>query len=61
MEANVIMCRCGKCSKVYGIRVERMPDGDWWRTWAFKISEKSAHREGFDRNVIRGNMFETAD
>ena len=61
MEANVIMCRCDKCSKVYGIRVERMPDGDWWRTWAFKISEKSAHREGFDRNVIRGNMFETAD
>ena len=27
MEANVIMCRCGKCSKVYGIRVERTATG----------------------------------
>ena len=61
MEANVIMCRCGKCSKVYGIRVERMADGDWYRTWAFKLSEKSAGREGFDKTPIRGNLNATLE
>ena len=61
MEANVILCRCGRCGNVYGIRVEKMSDGDWWRTWSFKISEKSARHEGFDRNRILGNMYETAE
>ena len=33
-----------------------MKDGDWWRTWAFKIKPEQAKREGFDKTSIQGNL-----
>jgi hypothetical protein len=55
IEATVITAKCGKTQKIYGIRVERR-GGDWYRTWAFKINEKSAKKEGFDKTVINGKF-----
>lgn len=57
MEANVILMRCARVSKSYGVRIQLMEDGDWYRTWAFPINEKAARVEGFDKTPIRGNLF----
>ncbi|MDR2485468.1 MAG: hypothetical protein LBD55_08740 [Treponema sp.] len=54
MEATVILCKCTK-QHTFGIRVEKRRH-DWYRTWAFKIDEKRAKREGFDKELIKGSM-----
>ncbi len=61
MEAAVILTKCPKYKKVYGMRVQKMPDNDWWRTWTFPIDEKRAHREGYDVTRILGNLNCTDD
>ena len=42
--------KCPETGKIYGVRTEER-DGDWVRTWAFKISERTAANEGFDKAV----------
>ena len=61
MQASVILIRCAKTKKAFGARIQKMDDGDWWRTWAFPIDEKRAEREGYDRETIRGNLCCTKD
>ncbi len=58
MEANIILFKCSRQSKYYGVRVQKVND-DWVRTWAFKISEKNAKKEGYDQQPIRGNLYAT--
>ena len=55
LNASVILARCPKNNKPFGIRVEQRK-GDWVRTWAFKIDERNAKREGFDKNKIIGSI-----
>lgn len=57
MEAAVIIAKCPKTRMAYGIRVQKMGDQDWWRTWSFEIDEASASREGYDANTIEGNLY----
>ena len=61
MEAAIILAKCSKQKKTYGIRTEKMSDGDWWRTWAFPISDRRAKNEGYDNTPILGNMYATKD
>lgn len=61
MEANIIMQKCSKHKKTFGVRVQLMNDGDWWRTWAFPMKESQAKDEGFDKNNVKGNMFTTEE
>ena len=58
MEANIVLFKCSREKKYYGVRVQKV-DGDWVRTWAFKISEKNAKAEGYDVQPIRGNLYST--
>lgn len=60
MEAAVILARCSRGAKLYGMRTQKMEDGDWWRTWAFPIDENRAHKEGYDTTPIRGNLKNTS-
>jgi len=55
LQASVIMARCSKTKKSYGIRIEKR-GGDWVRTWAFPIDERKAKREKFDANTVTGSM-----
>ena len=55
LNAQVILARCSKNSKMYGIRIEER-GGDWFRTWAFPIDERKAKREKFDSNAVSGSM-----
>jgi len=54
-EAKILLSKCCKHNKIFGIRVEKR-ENDWIRTWAFRISESSAAREGFDRTKITGSL-----
>ena len=60
MEANVILSKCNKHNRLFGIRIEKR-DGDWVRTWAFKIDETKAKNEGFDRTAVKGSLNPTPD
>src|SRR5215510_4505669 len=53
MAANILLTKCGKNNKTYGIRIEQQGN-DWVSTWAFSIDEDKAKREGFDKTKITG-------
>ena len=38
-EANVVLAKCRKSHRMYGIRIERRMNNVWYCTWAFPISE----------------------
>lgn len=61
MEANILLFKCSKANQMYGVRIQKMKDGDWWRTWAFKIKPHNAKSEGFDRTPVQGNLNETEE
>ena len=55
IEANVILAKCSKTGRTFGIRVEKR-DNDWVCTWAFPIDEAKAKREGFNATKITGSL-----
>ncbi|MDR2476785.1 MAG: hypothetical protein LBD18_03250 [Treponema sp.] len=55
LNAKVIMAKCSKMRKAFGIRIEQRGD-DWVRTWAFPMDEREAKREGYDANTVSGSM-----
>ncbi len=61
MEAAVILQRCGQSRKAFGIRCQKMEDGEWYRTWAFPVDESRASREGDDKTEIVSLLPATAD
>lgn len=61
MEAAVILVKCSNGKRVYGIRTQKMSDGDWWRTWAFPVDEKRAKNEGYDETKVQGNLYHTEE
>ena len=60
-EAKIVLFRCSTTRELFGVRVQKTLRGDWERTWAFKMSEKVAKNEGYDREVVSGSMEKTAD
>ena len=59
IEANIMIIKCPDSGKTVGVRLEKMNDGDWWRTWAFKISDQQVKYEGYDKTQIQGNLYYT--
>ena len=55
-EAVVVLCKCGKAHKTYGIRAEKAGLNHWRFTWAFPIKESSAKHEDYDKTSISGNI-----
>lgn len=60
MRAEVILMKCPESKKIFGVRTEER-NGDWVRTWAFKVNERTAANEGFDKTIIRGNLYADDD
>lgn len=56
MKAAVILQKCTKENKTFGIRVEELEDGEWYRTWAFPISQDRAEREGYQNTQILSSL-----
>ena len=55
-EAVIVLAKCGKSHKAYGMRVEKRGKNNWVITWAFPIKESSAKREGYDKTTIKGSL-----
>jgi len=55
MAASVILAKCGTHSGTFGIRVEKR-ENDWVSTWAFRVDDSKARREGFDKTKIKGSF-----
>lgn len=60
MNAAVVLCKCPKVHKLYGVRFEER-EGTWFYNWAFPIKESSAKREGYDKCFIKGQVYPTSD
>lgn len=56
MEVVIIMAKCEKTGKSYGIRVEQVSDFKWNYTWAFPMSDKTAKLEGYDTCSVEGKI-----
>lgn len=55
-EARIAMCKCKESKgQTYGVRFQRNGSG-WSYTWAFKMKESSAKREGYNDTQIMGNI-----
>jgi len=52
----VVMAKCSRANKLFGIRIEEKQPAQWLANWSFSIVEKKAKREGYDRNVVRGTF-----
>lgn len=50
------MAKCRHSKRALGIRVEKRDKG-WCLTWAFRIDEKAAVREGFEKTKISGSFY----
>ena len=61
MEAAVILAKCPRYKITYGMRTQKMSDGDWWRTWSFSIDENRAKKEGYDETKFRGSLWYTKE
>jgi len=61
MEANILLVQCPSKRKVFGVRIQKMNDGDWWRTWAFKLNAEQAQNEGYDETPVQGNLKATEE
>ena len=59
MEAAVIFAKCRKRNGIYGMRVQKMEDGDWWRTWAFPVEERKAYEKELPATSLHGNLYNT--
>jgi hypothetical protein len=55
LNASVVLARCPKTKKLYGMRAEQRGK-DWVRTWAFPIDEQNAKNEGFTANKVSGSL-----
>jgi len=55
LTASVVLARCCKTKKLFGMRVEKRGN-DWVRTWAFPIDEQKAKKEGFEANEVSGSL-----
>lgn len=59
IQAKVILARCPyaprKSENLFGMRVQKF-GGEWKRTWAFKINEESARREGYGSETTSGRF-----
>lgn len=56
MEANILIVKCPRSKGIFGVRIQKMEDGDWWRTWAFKIRDHQARDEGYMETQVMGNL-----
>lgn len=55
-DAVIVLSKCVKTHRTFGIRAEKISRNHWTFTWAFPIKEASAQREGYDRTTVNGEI-----
>ena len=57
MNAKIIMSKCRKTKKAFGIRFEEISPKNWNANWTFKVSESSAKKEKYESEKIAGSFW----
>lgn len=52
----IVLARCSKHGKEYGIRFEEIAKQHWVGDWAFDIKKAMARKEGYDKGEMRGRF-----
>ena len=55
-EVTIIQTRCQRSKQLFGIRAEKIREGEWLCNWAFKMSEKTAANEQYGETPVSGRM-----
>ena len=61
MDVTILLMKCPTTHKPYGVRIQKMSDNDWWRTWAFPLNLTQAKNEGYDETMIQGALHVTQE
>ena len=61
MKAAVILTKCSQQHGLFGVRAEERSNNEWYATWAFKVTERTAQREKFDATEMSGSFYVTKD
>lgn len=60
-DATVILFKCDKSRKSFGVRVEKEKNNDWGRTWAFPVDDKTEKNENYAQQKVVGNLYYTEE
>jgi len=52
----IVTGRCSREKRGFGIRFEEVDNDQWLATWAFALSDRTAKREGYDKQEISGTF-----
>ncbi len=52
----IVLGRCRIQHSLFGIRFEESSPRKWFATWSFPVKEKSAKKEGYEKNAIKGTF-----
>ena len=55
--AQVLLCRCIKNKKLFGITLEKRTGNDWEMIYSYPIDEQHMKSERFDQNQITAAMY----
>lgn len=55
-EVTVILSRCQRSKQLFGIRTEKIREGEWLCNWAFRMDERTAAHEGYGAIPVSGRM-----
>ena len=55
-EVKVVISRCEREKKIFGIRLEKNSIGKWIATWAFPLKESSLGYENYWQEKITGTV-----
>lgn len=56
INAEVVVCKCGKTHQLYGMRAEEKTKNQWDLTWAFPISPSRQKNEKYDGSNLQGSF-----
>jgi hypothetical protein len=52
----IVMGRCSKTHRSYGMRFEEKEPGYWLLSWTFAMKEDASRKEGYDQSTITGGF-----
>lgn len=56
VEATVVLFKCDKTGKSYGVRLEKTSNDDWVRTWAFPVEDIQEKYENYEKQAVSGSF-----
>lgn len=55
-KAFVTTAMCSRSKQLFGITVDELCRGQYTFVWSFKLNEKRAQNEGFDKHSVKGGI-----